>query len=106
MTRKERRAYWAERVAEFRASGQSVAAWCREREIKHHQLRYWLRRLSELGESESANGGPWLSLAVCDEPWSDEGGLIIRAGRLTVQVPPGCDRRLLSDVVELLARRC
>ncbi len=45
MTQVERREIWRERVSAFRESGQSVAAWCREQELKEHQMRYWLRRL-------------------------------------------------------------
>ncbi len=33
---------WAARVVEFRKSGQSATAWCRENELKTHQLHYWL----------------------------------------------------------------
>lgn len=46
---------WSSRVAEFKASGQSVAAWCAEQDLKPHQLRYWLRK-----RRESRNPTEWL----------------------------------------------
>ena len=36
---------WAERIAEYRSSGKSVRAWCREKEISEKTYYYWQRRL-------------------------------------------------------------
>jgi len=43
---------WQERVDQYRASGMSVAAWCRENEVSEQQMYYWLRKFrSEVASS-------------------------------------------------------
>jgi hypothetical protein len=32
---------WAELIDDFQASGQSMAAWCRTKNLKPYQLAYW-----------------------------------------------------------------
>lgn len=44
----ELRNQWAARIAEFQASGQSVCAWYAVQQLKPHQLRYWLKKHSQL----------------------------------------------------------
>ncbi|MEK3884598.1 hypothetical protein [Paenibacillus sp. PL2-23] len=55
MSRKEqRRKEWIARVADFRASGQSMKAWSNQNHVSKDQLRYWLRTLREnTGPAES-----------------------------------------------------
>jgi len=45
--REQARAKWRELVAEQEQSGQSVAAFCQNRELTRSQLIYWNRRLRE-----------------------------------------------------------
>jgi len=44
MTKAGVRNLWATRVAEFKASGQSVPAWCSDQDVKTGRLRYWLNK--------------------------------------------------------------
>ncbi len=41
----DKAAVWSERVAEWRASGLSAAAFCREQGLAYGTFQYWLRRL-------------------------------------------------------------
>ncbi|WP_420825483.1 IS66 family insertion sequence element accessory protein TnpA [Thermanaerosceptrum fracticalcis] len=43
MTKAERQKEWETRIAEYRASGQSVKEWCAAHNVKPQQLWYWLR---------------------------------------------------------------
>lgn len=104
--REARRALWCERVEKYRASGQSVAAWCREHEVKEHQMRYWLRRFSPVFETDST-AATWLPVKVRDEVRSgDPDVIVVRVGDAAIEVRPDFDRRLLIAVVETLAERC
>jgi hypothetical protein len=56
----ERRQQWRERLAAWRKSGETQAAFCRARGLDQHSLSYWKRRLGapvEGGERRSARGG-------------------------------------------------
>lgn len=96
--RQELRNQWAARVADYRASGLSVSAWCAKQQLKPHQLRYWLKK-----DSQTAGDAParWLSLDLRDLA---KPPLVIRVGRVIVEVQPGFDRDLLRDVVHTLAQ--
>ena len=102
--REKRRELWCERVETFRASGESVAAWCREHGLKEHQMRYWLRRLSPVSEPESMTA-TWLPVNVRDD-LSCSGEIVVRVGDVAIEVRPGFDRSLFVAVVETLAERC
>jgi ATP-dependent helicase YprA (DUF1998 family) len=45
--REQAQAKWRDLVAEQEQSGQSVAAFCRDRELAQTQLTYWKRRVRE-----------------------------------------------------------
>lgn len=50
----EARQYWAQLIDEQQRSGQSVAAWCRERGLWAPSLFAWKRRLAEAAEEAAA----------------------------------------------------
>lgn len=93
--RQERRSLWATRIADYRASGQSQAAWCAQHGLKIHQFRYWLKKQSQTAEDTPTR---WLSLDLANAP------VVIRVGQVTVEVQPGFDPDLLRDVVRTLAQ--
>lgn len=104
--RRKRREMWHERVTAFRASGLSVAAWCREHELKEHQMRYWLRRFQSVSEPDSS-AATWLPVHVRDDRESQGvGELVVRVGDVAIEVRPGFDRSLLVELVETLTDRC
>jgi len=39
---------WSKRIAAWRSSGESAAAWCRARGLSYSQFVYWQRRSSAL----------------------------------------------------------
>ncbi|MCY0871024.1 MAG: helix-turn-helix domain-containing protein, partial [Firmicutes bacterium] len=57
MTKKELeelRETWSARVAAFRASGLSGAAWCAANQVKEHQLWYWASRFRKNSHDSSS----------------------------------------------------
>lgn len=104
MTPAERREEWQARVAEFRASGQSVAAWAKEHGVKAHQLYYWLKRLEPVNEAESAT--QWISVQVSPRSTPISNRLYVQVGPAVVEVQPGFDPVLFTDVVRNLVALC
>ena len=103
MTRREE---WQKRVTEFRASGQSVKAWCEAHGIKRKRMYHWLRELPASPASEVAPS-QWLPVAVSgDQRQVPESDLVIRVGDATVEVRPGFDPALLADVMRVLMAPC
>ncbi|WP_382392874.1 IS66 family insertion sequence element accessory protein TnpA [Lentibacillus juripiscarius] len=49
MTLKDKRIEWKARYDAWKESGLSVAEWCRNQEIKIHQMYYWVQRFENSG---------------------------------------------------------
>lgn len=103
MAKIELRKEWETQVAAFKASGLSVPAWCRAHDVKPHRLRYWLRKFQT--EVEGASSTKWVSLEV-EKPTVLENAILVRVGSASIEVKPGFDATLLSDVVKILKTLC
>ena len=97
MSKQNEQADWAKCISQFQASGMSMAAWCRENNIKVHQLRYHLYK--ETGKKNTAKAR-WLPL-LPDQP--EISGLLIKVGPASIEVRPGFDPNLLRTVVRTLS---
>lgn len=96
---------WRARVAEFRASGQTGAAWCAAHQIKEHQLWYWIRKFPvENNPKESSPN--WIPVQIHESIEVTEHPLLVRVGQATIEVRAGYDSGLLRDVVRTLATLC
>lgn len=98
MTKAERTRLWENRVAEFRASGMSVSAWCAKQQISECQLHYWLKKWRAPLEPI------WVPVKI-NEHGADS-VLAIRIGSATVEVRPGFNEELLKRVVNTLVALC
>ncbi len=48
MLKEDQQSTWADRIEEFKASGQRVRKWCKANSIKPYQLRYRLKKRGNL----------------------------------------------------------
>jgi len=97
-SREQRRRQWEKRIAHWRASGLSMAAYCREHELSYTPLVRWRRRLEQ-----GAVAGPALTLIPVVAPAPSRCSIVIRlAGGIGIEVDAGFDAVLLSAVVRAL----
>ena len=88
-------ANWPARLADWRRSGLSVAAWCRNHAVSYHTFLYWRRRLDDhLPEST----GIFVQLTAPADPEP----IALECNGVFVHVPAGFDSGLLSDILALL----
>lgn len=100
------RELWRARVADFRASGLTGAAWCAAHQIKEHQLWYWVSKFK--AESTPASPPRFIPVQVhesIEEPENPR-QLSVRVGPAVIEVSPGFDADLLRDVVRTLTLLC
>ena len=90
-------AAWAERVADFRASGVSVPQWCATQGLKIHQLRYWLKKLETPAPAQTAIR--WLPVDFSDP----EPALTVRIGPAAIELRNGFDPQLFITVIRALS---
>ncbi len=107
MTKAERQKEWESRIAEYRASGQSVKEWCTANDIKPERLWYWLRKHRIKKDSSLKETTQWLPVEVSKQSPMEQGNaLLIRVGGAYIEVKPGFDPALLSEIVRVLVALC
>ena len=85
---------WPDRLAAWRLSGKTGAAWCRDNGIGYYQFQYWQDKLcrSEAGE----RSGHFVPLTIAAPP------LRLEYNGVCLQVSSGFDPNLLRDVIAAL----
>ncbi|GAB3809112.1 IS66 family insertion sequence element accessory protein TnpA [Virgibacillus kimchii] len=108
MTLKDKRIEWEARYDAWKDSGQSVAEWCRDHEIKAHQMYYWIQRFENQENLSEQEPTQWLAVQVEEENISSkgEGPIFIHFDALSVEVRPGANVGLLSDIIHVLRNQC
>ena len=99
MTEKRRAtgAMWRQRIEEQIQSGQTVAAFCRERGIPRTPFFSWRRKLA-------AEAAGFVAARVAEPEAAPPGGAIevgLRGGR-RLRVEQGFDRELLAELIAVL----
>jgi hypothetical protein len=101
---------WEQRVAAWRASGQSARAFAEGQEFSVHMLRYWSRRVGARASARGTAARSEVRLARVERVPSATGPtippapMVIEVGAARIQVAPGVDRSTLATVLEVLAR--
>jgi len=100
MNENERNEQWRERIRAYRDSGQTMRAWCAAQEIPFNQLKYWLRKLSSSKRKASAT--TWVTVTPASHPSPEASSLVVRIGNASIDIRPGFDASLLTQVVRVL----
>ena len=87
----------------WRASGQSVEAFAKERRVAAHRLRYWQKRLTELSAAP-AKKKP-LSLLPVRVSGSDAPIELVLSNALVARIRRGFDEETLLRLVMLFGQR-
>lgn len=103
MTQEEKRKEWQQRITEWEASGKSVRAFCVENGLRESQMHYWRKRLRG---SQTDSNVRWISVELDGSFGENSDRLNIRVGRAIVEVQPGFNKALFSDIVRTLMELC
>lgn len=106
MTKSNKRIEWEARINDWKTSGLSKAKWCRENGLKEHQMYYWVKQIDEtqstgLSEPKSFHGN-FLPIDVTNEKTESKGSVLIHIDRMSIEIQPGADTNLLSEVLHVL----
>ena len=100
MTSVERRTHWRTIIENQATSGMSIAAYCRDSQIKQSYFYTWRRRLRE----QQPCAGGFLELIPGRRTEAATSGISIRLGaKLAIEVERGFDPFTLRAVVETLS---
>lgn len=115
MTRAEKRKEWENIVDQYQSSNESVEKWCATNNIKPDRLWYWLRKLRtgvDTGKHTTKNtalvqSNRWLPVEVCEHLRVEQSDTVtIKIGKARIEVKPGFESVLLSQVVRVLTASC
>jgi len=104
MDKQENLTYWKTTITDYRASGLSAAAFCRQAGIKTSTFRYWVKKLdAERRDTEISKKMPeWISIPVTLE----SSNVSVHIGQATINVSAGCDEALLKLVLKTVMAVC
>ena len=88
---------WIDKIAAWRHSGLSIAAWCRENSESYYRFLYWRDRVPESQRQE-----PGKFVAVCLAATATP--ISLECNGVYVHVTAGFDAGLLEDVLSLRKR--
>jgi len=107
MTKAEQQKLWETRIIEYRASGLKAKEWCAAHNVTPRQLWYWLRKFKNQNDSFPARSTRWLPVELSEQSPAEQGdSLLIRIGRARIEIKPGFDPALLSQIVRVLVTLC
>ena len=86
---------WTEKLAAWRESGLSIAAWCRENNEGYHRFLYWHKRLEPPKPNKA---GRFVELNFTSPP------ICLECNGIYVHVSPEFDANLLADILALLKK--
>jgi len=101
---------WQQRIADFKKSGMSQKDWCKDNNVTNNQLQYWLYRKKSLQKESSIPSNTsteWIPVDVSEEisiPKNDK--LILKIGAVSIEIEPGYNKELLSDLISTLKSIC
>jgi len=85
---------WPAKLSEWRMSGKSGSAWCRDNGISYYQFQYWQKK--QRRASQLVKTGQFVPLKVAST------SLRIECNGIYLHVSCGFDPALLRDVVSVL----
>lgn len=109
MTKKDQRQReWAERIADYKASGLTMAAWCVANHVTLEQLKYWTRKLKKISSiNEIPSTNRFVPLTVTELSSSiATSSLVVRVGPASIELQKGFDPQLLREAIEALSASC
>jgi hypothetical protein len=65
-TKEQRRHEWTARIADYKACGLTMSAWCDAHHVTKEQLKYWLRKLKVVPSEAVTAPTHWVPLTVAD----------------------------------------
>jgi hypothetical protein len=83
---------WSDKISDWRDSGLSMAAWCREHDESYYRFTYWRKRL----EPKAQESGRFIELS-----WQ-AASLNLECNGFSLQIEAGFDPVLLRDVLAVL----
>ena len=108
MTELSKEEQWRNHIQTCTGSGMSAKAWCKANDIIPHQYHYWKRKF-KAAENKPKNDLPeWAPLltSVPQVTQAETTPIILHIGDYKLELAEGFDKKVLLDLMNLLAKPC
>ncbi len=97
------RSLWEQRFAEYKSSGKTITAWCKEQSVRDNQFYYWRKRL-RMDQVEKNQPVKWLSLELDNGKQANlaPDSIAVHVGQVTVEIKKGFDQHLFREIIQIL----
>lgn len=91
---------WEQRIADYKASGQTQTKWCEANGISYHQFVYWKKRIKDQHKEKANNS--WVPVIIEETKPTQFDSLLIKVGSVSIEVNSGFNSTLLTEVIKVL----
>lgn len=95
MTHEEQSIFRRQQVNDYRASGQTAAAWCSENNLSFNTLRYWLTKFNREDKADHQQE----SFIELKQTSAKEVPVIIKIGAVSIELHSGFHAETLREVI-------
>lgn len=101
--KKQRRSkeQWKLLVEDFKVSGLSLAAWCREKNISKSSIYPYIKTFDNNIKASEQNWG-----VVAIPKITAESSISLKIGSITLDIKSGFNKETLSDVLSVVTKLC
>jgi len=103
MTEKQNEQEWKTKIEEFKKSGLTQTQWCKEKGINLRNFNRWYNLLKNQVSNDKGKTN-WIPLKI--EKKDMNSSLNIKIGKATIEVPEEFNRKLLSDIIQVVIEIC
>lgn len=103
MTEKQNEQEWKTKIEKFKKSGLTQTQWCKEKGINLRNFNRWYNLLKNQVPNDKKKTN-WIPLKI--EKKDMNLSLNIKIGKATIEVPEEFNRKLLSDIIQVVIEIC
>lgn len=97
---------WEQLISDYRSSGMTGKAWCKEKGIKESTLYYWIKRAKNKSSKTESNT-KWASLSLTEGfRKTSAAAITIKLRDFSLEIEPGFDKAALVDVLSIVMQLC
>ncbi len=101
----ENAARWQRHIKNLKSSGLTRRKYCEKNGLKLSTLDYWSYGLGahKKRDNKGGNKTTWIPLRIGE---SQASGIDLQVGKVTIEIKPGFDSALLTDLLRTLGALC
>ena len=95
----QKRTYWKQHIDSWQETGLSQTEYCRQHNLKHHQLVYWKKRFLKSGTNVSFVSVKLEDLEDRPDPLDPASLCLVVNNHFKIQIRAGFDTQLLRQLI-------